>query len=267
MIPLVSVIIPCYNAERFVEKAVRSIMEQSYRNLEIIVIDDCSQDSTGKILGKLSLEDKRIKYIKNEKNIKLPRTLNKAIRLSSGEYIARMDADDISFPDRFQKQLEFLVSNPNVDLVSANSQYIDENENILSVRTYHPSEHSDIISVLPWKCPFVHPLIMAKRTFFEELNGYDTSLPYAEDYELWIRGWLNSKRYHNLSDILLQYRVHSNQMTSSEFNAKNAKVIRSFLYDYFLKTKKIKFLFGVLLQSKLFFYLIHKTYNIRKLLK
>ena len=94
--PLVSVIIPCYNAEKYVESAIRSIMNQTYKNLEIIITDDCSTDDTLEILQKLAKEDSRIKLYKNETNLKIVKTLNNMISQANGKYIARMDADDIS---------------------------------------------------------------------------------------------------------------------------------------------------------------------------
>ncbi|MDG6360461.1 glycosyltransferase family 2 protein [Glaesserella parasuis] len=266
-LPLVSVIIPCYNAENFVESAVRSIMEQTYSNLEIIVINDCSSDNTGEILKRLAEKDPRIKYIENEQNLKLPKTLNKGIKLSKGEYIARMDADDISFPERLEKQIAFLLSNSEIDLVSTNSQWIDENDDILDYRTTHPKFHCEIQHVLPWKCPLVHPSIIARRSFFIDLEGYKEDILFGEDYELWIRGWLEGKMYHCLPEVLLYYRSHKNQMTGTGFNANNAKSIRSFLYTFLLETKNPKFLFGILLQTKIFHFLITKTYKLRVLLK
>ena len=108
--PLVSVIIPCYNAEKYVEEAIRSIMTQTYSNLEIIVTDDCSSDNTLMILETLAAEDSRIKVIKNEKNLKIVKSLNNMIEVAQGKYIARMDADDISLPERIEKQVSFLDS-------------------------------------------------------------------------------------------------------------------------------------------------------------
>ncbi|MDE3946029.1 glycosyltransferase family 2 protein, partial [Glaesserella parasuis] len=144
-LPLVSVIIPCYNAENFVESAVRSIMEQTYSNLEIIVINDCSSDNTGEILKRLAEEDPRIKYIENEQNLKLPKTLNKGINLAKGDYIARMDSDDISLPVRLEKQVEFMLSNKNIDIVGCNMQHMDVYSRRLLYRSHMSTEHNDII--------------------------------------------------------------------------------------------------------------------------
>lgn len=265
--PLISVIIPCYNAEKFVENAVRSIIRQSYQNLEILVIDDCSIDKTSEILQSLEKEDQRIIYIRNEINLKLAKTLNKAISLSKGEYIARMDSDDISFPDRLEKQLIFLLQNPEIDIVGANIQHINEYGHILKYRSYMPTTHNDIMVKSAWKSVMNHPSILAKASFFIDLDGFNEYLPYAEDYELWIRALQKGKKFANLSEILLYYRIHQNQMTTSCYNPKNAKIIRGFLFKSFLSTKNPSFLFGCLVQTKIAYTLIQLTSKIRQRFK
>ena len=117
---LVSVIIPVYNVEKFAEQAIVSIIKQTYKHLEIIVIDDGSSDNTYKIVADLATQDSRIRLYKNERNLKIVKTLNRALSLAQGEYIARMDGDDISALDRIEKQVAFLESNPDYDLVGCN---------------------------------------------------------------------------------------------------------------------------------------------------
>lgn len=261
--PLVSVIIPCYNAGEFVEKAVRSIMEQTYKNLEIICINDCSKDNTGEILQKLAKEDNRIVYVENEENLKLPKTLNKGIDLAKGAYIARMDADDISLPERIEQQIKFMLSHDDIDIVGCNSQHMDEYDNLKTYRTYMPIEHKQIVRKLSWKCVLVHPSILAKKTFFIDLHGFNGHLSYAEDYELWVRGVIKGKKFANLENVLLYYRSHGNQMSSHFFNKKHAKIIKGFLLEAFKKTKNIDFLFGVLVQTYFMYKMIHLTSSFR----
>ncbi|MDG6871705.1 glycosyltransferase [Glaesserella parasuis] len=261
--PLVSVIIPCYNAEKFVEKSVRSIMEQTYKNLEIIVINDCSNDSTKKILLELQKEDCRIVYIENEFNLKLPKTLNKGISISNGEYIARMDADDISFHNRIEKQMDFLLKNSHIDMISANYKVIDELGNITSISSSLPTEHLDIINRLTWQSPFAHPLVIGKRSFFINLGGY-RDIHYAEDYDMWIRGWLEGYRFANLNEILLYYRHHDNQMTDKKYNATNSHCIRSFLWKYFIQEKNIRLFLGYIMHFKLPSIFVKTLVNFRR---
>lgn len=261
--PLVSVIIPCYNAEKYVEQAVRSIMDQTYKNLEIIVVNDFSKDNTATILKKLAEQDNRIIYLENEKNLKLAKTLNKGLDFCKGDFIVRMDADDISIVDRIQKQTEFLLNNPDIDLVGGNTLVINENGDLLNFKTNYPLLNQDIIRKIPFKVTFSHPTVMARRSFFQDLRGY-REMEYAEDYDCWIRGMLLGKRFANLQDILLYYRVHHSQMSANTgYSPKNEKIIRNFLFNHFLQTKNPNFLIGMIIHTKAVNSMIRKTYSFR----
>ena len=132
--PLISVILPAYNAERFLEEAIDSILAQTYKNFELIVLNDGSTDRTEEII--LSYNDPRIRYIKNESNLKLIKTLNKGIALARGKYIARMDADDISLPTRFEKEIEFMEIHPDIGVCSSKVIHLFSNrKTIFSYRT------------------------------------------------------------------------------------------------------------------------------------
>ena len=159
--PLVSVIIPCYNAEKYVEEAIRSVMTQTYSNLEIIVTDDCSSDNTLMILETLAAEDSRIKVIKNEENLKIVKSLNNMIEVAQGKYIARMDADDISLPERIEKQVSFLESNPEYGLCGTNAWHIDENGKKIG-KSYLPVTHEENKFYLAYYSTFYHPTIMLR---------------------------------------------------------------------------------------------------------
>ena len=118
MKPDISVIMSVYNGETYLEEAIESVRNQTFKNWELIIINDCSTDSTAEILAGFASKDERIKVHPNEVNLKLPKSLNKAISLSTGKYIARMDADDICLPDRFEKQYKFMEENPDISLSS-----------------------------------------------------------------------------------------------------------------------------------------------------
>lgn len=124
-LPLISVLIPVYNVEAFVKEAILSICNQSYKNIEIIVVDDCSTDNTYNIVAELVPNDARIKLFKNNKNSKIVKTLNFALEQSKGDFIARMDGDDISAPQRLEKQLNFLLKHPQYALVGSHVTTID----------------------------------------------------------------------------------------------------------------------------------------------
>lgn len=216
--PLISVIIPCYNASKYVEKAVRSIMEQTYTNLEIIITDDYSTDTTLSILEKLACEDKRIKIIKNTENLKIVKTLNKMLDIANGKYIARMDADDLSLPERIAKQVAFLESNPDYVMCGTNAWHINENGKKIGKSTL-PLTYEDNRFFLSYYSTFYHPTVMIKSEVYKN-NKYDEKFIYAEDYELWCRIVFKEKlKVYNLNEKLFKYRIlkaQSSNIHSSE---------------------------------------------------
>lgn len=233
--PLVSVIIPCYNAEKYVESAVRSIMNQTYKNLEIIITDDCSSDNTFAILEKLAAEDSRIKLYKNETNLKIVKTLNKMIQFANGKYIARMDADDISLPDRVENQVEFLEKNSDIAFCGTNAWHINENgkKNGLSCL---PETNDEINKFKFYACPFYHPTVMVRSNIYKN-NLYDEDFLYAEDYELWIRFLENYKGY-NLKKRFLLYRIYPMQTSRVRIEEQQNKT-KSIFIKYDLKQNLI----------------------------
>lgn len=211
--PLVSVIIPCYNAEKYVESAVRSIMNQTYKNLEIIITDDCSTDGTFAILKKLVAEDSRIKLFKNETNLKIAKTLNNMIQFANGKYIARMDADDISLPGRVEKQVDFLEANPDIAFCGTNAFFINEN-NKRTGKTSLPITFEDNKFFLQFYSTFFHPTVVIRSEIYKQ-NLYDADFLYAEDYELWARMiFQENLKGVNLSERLFEYRVFNGQSSS-----------------------------------------------------
>lgn len=229
---LISVIIPCYNASKYLEKAVRSIMNQTYRNLEIICCDDCSADNTLEILNNLSLEDNRIFVIHNEKNLKLIDTLNKLITYTHGEYIARMDSDDICLPNRLEKQLEYLIANPAISFCGCNAWHIDENDRVIG-KSELPLSSNDNKFYLKYFSTFYHPTIMAKSEVFKD-NPYCKDFIHAEDYELWCRLiYEKGLKGENLKDRLFKYRLNSQGISQQNIIAQLESSAKIF------KTKKI----------------------------
>lgn len=225
--PLVSVIIPCYNAEQYVETAVRSIMEQTYTNLEILCCDDCSTDGTFTILQKLAAEDSRIKILRNETNLGVVDTLNKLVSEASGTYIARMDADDISLLKRIEKQVAFLENNPDYALCGTNAWHIDESgrrigRSCLSISNYEIKRTKFI------RCPFYHPAVCMRSDVLKQ-NKYDYFFDKVEDYDLWMR-IIEKNNAFNLKERLLKYRK-----TSSSISYNYSDEIRRKLIELFSK--------------------------------
>lgn len=189
--PLVSVIIACYNCEKYVKSAILSITTQTYKNLEILITDDSSTDNTYRILCELAKSDNRIVVFKNETNLKLPKTLNDMIARSNGKYIARMDADDISLPERIEKQVAWMESHPDYAICGTNAWYIAENEKRIG-KSRIPATNEEINRAKYYISPFLHPSVLVLKKILETYQYNDKYLK-AQDYELWFRILKNVK--------------------------------------------------------------------------
>ena len=250
-LPLVSVVIPCYNAEKYVEQAVRSIMNQTYKNLEILITDDCSTDESFAILRRLAEEDSRIKLFQNEQNQKIVRTLNALVERANGKYIARMDADDISLQKRIEKQVAFLEANPDIAICGTNAWHINKDGNKIS-KSRLPCLSDEIETLLPYICTFYHPTVMAKSEVLKN-NPYNNDFVYVEDIELWCR-LVFSRRLHsaNLSERLFCYRTfdieQSSTLHSQEQIEKAGKLYA--LYNHNKEKTDTDFLINIFLTNK-----------------
>ena len=211
--PLVSVIIPCYNAEKFIEKSVRSILNQTYTNLEILIIDDASEDHSANIIEILAKEDDRIRFFKHSINKNIVFTLNELINISNGKYIARMDADDISLPDRIERQVAFLEANKDYHACGTNTLYIDDKDKVIRKNKF-PATVKGTTFAIRFFNPLCHPAVLCRAYILKD-NAYDTRYTYAEDYELWCRLIIEKGyKFCNIQQYLLKYRKSSTQIGS-----------------------------------------------------
>ena len=221
--PLVSIVIPVHNGEEYIKESIDSCLEQTYKNIEIIVVDDKSEDNTLNILKKYG---NRITTIPVEKQNGLGNVINIGIRKSKGKYIARMDADDIMYPTRIEKQVEYLESHPNCVAVGGQIDIIDENGNITGHREY-AVEDKDIKKNLFLFQPFAHPAVTLKRSTLEEIGLYPENMWKVEDVKLFLI--LSTKgEFHNLEDTVLKYRM----TFKTESQAK--------MLDHFKKTNEVR---------------------------
>ncbi len=212
MTPKISVIMAAYNAEKYLKEAIDSILNQTYTDFEFIIIDDGSIDKTASIIA--SYKDKRIKYHKNKKNEGLIFSLNKGLDLAHGEYIARMDADDISLEDRFEKQIAFLEENNEIGACSTNLKYINVYGQQFSKDTWKQSS-LPLEWLILFQNPLAHPSMLIRNEVLRTYKLYYNKESYvAEDYDLWTRFILHSKMYV-MDDILYLYR----QLPQSAFHA------------------------------------------------
>jgi glycosyltransferase involved in cell wall biosynthesis len=203
--PLVSIVMPCYNIEEFVEYSLMSIEAQTYKNYEIIMVNDGSTDATSELILKFQ-KHLPIKFIDFRQNVGISGALNAAMAEAQGSFIARFDADDYMLPYRLADQVNYFCENPNVDLLGGGAQLFG-----VSKGEHRPrSQHSDILNEFLLNNPFIHPTIMFRRKLFDiGLYRYEGGLPNEEDYELWSR-ILSRVKVGNLSYPLIKYRIHNN---------------------------------------------------------
>lgn len=209
---LISVLMPTYNVEKFVSEAVESILGQTWTNFELIIVDDCSTDHTYDILKKYAAADGRIRLFRNDINSKICKTLNRALSQAKGQFIVRMDGDDISSPDRFEKLYRYLQIHPDVDLVGSNTIAIDENGRELGRKDY--LLHNKAIQIGNRYMPAIAHIWMARRKVYDELNGY-RDIPYAEDFDFLLRGTIKGFRYANVDEYLYSVRHRNGNTVSS----------------------------------------------------
>ena len=181
-LPLVTVVMSTFNDEKTIENAINSIVNQTYKNIEFILINDGSRDGTLSVINKFSIDDDRIKVI-NQENKGLTKSLNIGIKQARGKYIARQDADDISMLTRIEKQVEYLESNSNIVLIGTNRYII--NDNIKKIGKYYDDE--EINKIVYLKSPFAHTSAMYRKDIFIEIGLYDESYITAQDFEAWMR--------------------------------------------------------------------------------
>lgn len=201
--PKVSILMAAYNAERFIEQALQSIYDQNFQDFEVVIVDDCSTDATADIL--LKMKDSRTAIYRNATNQGLTKSLNAGIKLCRGDYIARMDADDISHPGRFEKQVRFLDDNPDCIAVGSWYERIDENGRVWAKRE-NPTDCDDIKNELLIGNCIGHSTAMVRRRELVTVGGYNEAYQYAQDYDLWLR-LTERGSVHNLPDYLCQLRT------------------------------------------------------------
>lgn len=208
--PCVTVLMSVYNGEKYLSEAIDSILAQTYPDFEFLIIDDASSDASREIVK--SYADPRIRLIANTERKGLAANLNRGIQLARGEYIARMDADDISMSERLQKQVAFMQANP--DIAASGTCAIDMNESGRDLKVRKVVRGEALRRWVWVPSPLIHPSVILRKSVVEKF-GYDVSLELAEDYGLWIGLHCAGERLDNLNEVLLRYRVHAQSVTSS----------------------------------------------------
>lgn len=212
--PLVSVLMPVYNAEKYLPEAIESILNQTYPHFEFLILNDGSTDNSAAIVS--GYQDNRIRFIHSPENQGLIAQLNTGLNLATGQYIARMDADDISVKNRLEKQVTFLEANPQVGIVGSAINNFAQTT-IIYTETF-PLEHNQIKSFLLFDTPFAHPAVMLRRKVLTENNlKYHPAYQVAEDYKLWL-DMLQVTQGANLPEPLLHYRESGTQVSKQHYS-------------------------------------------------
>ncbi|SEM66126.1 Glycosyl transferase family 2 [Mesobacillus persicus] len=211
--PKLTVIMATYNADKYLEEALNSLLNQTYTNFIVKIIDDNSSDNTVSLIKELNIKDGRIQLVQtNDKNIGLTKNLNILIELSDTEYIARMDADDISHPERFEKQISFMENNKNVSAVGTWAYNIDENGGEIGKR-YVPTDVVSIENMIGKANPMLHPTVMMRTEKIKSVNGYNEKYRLAQDYDLWYRCLAVNLELANIPEFLFSYRMIDNHVS------------------------------------------------------
>lgn len=215
MNPKITVLMPVYNGEKYLKEAIDSILNQTYKNFEFLIINDASTDSTKSII--LSYEDPRIRLIYLETNIGLVRSLNMGLELARGDFIARMDSDDISMPERLEKQYNHIIKNPEIGLVASKWEIIDEKGKSIAIRNISYC-YEELFYLLFFKNILGHSTIFFNKELIKKLSGYNENFSTCEDHELWCR-IIRTTKIEQMNDILVKWRKIPSSITS-KFNNK-----------------------------------------------
>lgn len=202
----ISVVMSIFNQENFLKESIESILNQTYRDFEFLILDDASTDKSLKIIK--TFKDKRIKVFQNRERQGLAKRLNFLIRQTKGEYIARMDGDDISSVNRLKEQIEFLDKHARIALVGSWVKIIDDKGKAIG-EFKHPIKYEDIKKAILSYNPFMHSSVMFRKNVFEKIGGYDENLFYSQDYDLFLRVAVKYPCV-NIPKFLLKFRWQTN---------------------------------------------------------
>lgn len=230
--PKVTILISAYNEENYLQDTIECLRAQTYKNWEGIFVDDCSADKTQEILEKYAAIDPRIHVIRNEKNLRLPASLNKGLEYADGKYVVRMDADDICTPDRIEKQVEFMEKNPETDM-SFCKIYYWENGEVYPVALSRRMDAESIKALLLFTCPIFHNAVIFRTEAIKRIK-YNPEYTVAEDLELWTRMAGSGMKITAQEGCRVFYRLHGEQ-TSVKYSSAQREQYRSLIQNFYRK--------------------------------
>ena len=225
--PAITVLMPVYNAALYLREAIESVLNQTFSDFEFLIINDGSTDESEKIV--LSYKDSKIRYIKNEVNLKLIATLNKGVELTKGKYIVRMDADDISLPHRLQTQFDFMEQHTNIALCGSWFESFGGQQGVAK----YVANHNEIMTKMLYQCHFCHPSVIIRKSMLDSLNiKFDPLFTHAEDYDLFSR--IGEKfELANIQEVLVKYRIHPGSVSqlNKDTQQRNSMTIKKRLFQ------------------------------------
>lgn len=216
--PLVSVIMTAKNFERFVDEAIASIMNQTYKNLELVVVDDASTDKTADIIRGWEKKDGRVVAIFNTESILPSRARNKAAQIARGKYLAILDSDDVALPERLSTQVDYMETHPELAAIGSHAEIIDVNGKHLSEKR-KSKNITDIRYAMVLQNQFIHSSVMMRKGVFDRLGGYRSEYDFAEDYDIFSR-ILETGDMSNVDAVLIRFRASSGGVTTQSATQK-----------------------------------------------
>lgn len=219
--PKLSVLLPVYNGAAHVGDAVASVLDQTFADFELLILDDASPDDSAAIAE--SFGDARVRVVRNEENVGQVATLNRGLRAASGEYIARLDQDDVCLPARFERQVAVLDADPSVAVVGTWIDVVDDDGRVVdALRTTIDGLADAVFLTLVNRLPIAHPSVMVRTRPVLDAGGYDEAVRYCEDMDLWRRLLLAGRGIRVVPEPLLRYRVHAGQQSLRHWDEQQA---------------------------------------------
>lgn len=209
--PLVSVVMATFNEpKKFIEESISSILEQTHQNLELLIADDSTNEETIKVIDDFAAKDDRVVVIRKNERMGFVNALNECLNIAKGDFIARMDGDDISLPNRFEIQLKYAEKNPDVIAFGGDVNIVDENGEYRS-RRHFPLTQAGIKLMFLFRSPFAHPVFMFRRTLIDKGIFYDSYFKKAEDIDFYLRILNTGSKMGNVGIVLANCRVFGNR--------------------------------------------------------
>ena len=233
--PKVTVLMTVFNGSKYIRDTIDSVLSQTFVDFEFMIIDDCSIDDSIEMIK--SYNDNRIQLIENKNNIGQSASLNLGLKLAKGEYIARIDQDDICMACRIEKQVKFLNSNLEVAVVGSYYTYIDSDGNLLGYKKLPVNSDSNLLYIITGHNPLIHPGVLFRKKVIEEVGGYNEEYMPSEDIDLWLRLYQNGYNCDNIPEHLTCIRKHLDQSSVKQYNKQNNKHLLAF-YNFYNELNK-----------------------------